>query len=233
MDIESRIPRPINFQLAPDINRAASPSTNPGLPWSSRPPAVPAIYVRLAPAIIFRRCQGPTSSFPRSCIRAPPVDQLPTFVEYCLLRLHLRTNFQLFIGLWIFQLTFQPTVDSRRPSTFQFCLWTRPPACAGHRILQLRLHARPPTRVGNRALRICLPTQPPTLHRISRLQLHPPANRRLAPTINLPDLPSVLTSGFRRTSHLRAFPSHPASGLRRNLHPPVLSAIQPSFSIGV
>jgi len=199
LDIESRFPRPIAFQLAPDINRSASPSTNSGFPWRR----------------VLRLCRrSPTDSHRPSILRlCQGVDcQLPPELHPTL---HLQISFRLAPNTASSSFTFGPTSNSssdiessgctfrptaslRRPSTFQSCFRTRSPACTGHRTLQLHLLDPAPTFIGTRILRLCLPTQPPTLHRVSR----PPTSPSSQPPTFVGHRPSGsalrLTSGFHR-----------------------------------
>ena len=82
----------------------------------------------------------PTSNFPRR-LHSPALlsSQLPTFIGYCILRPCQRTNFQLFVGHLIFQLTFRPTSDSHRILHRPVLPSDRPPTFIGYRILRLYL----------------------------------------------------------------------------------------------
>jgi len=96
LDIESQLPRPINFQLAPDINRSASLSTSSGFPWCR----VLRLYRRsmsdLRRPSILRLCQG--------------VDfQLPPELRPAL---HLQISFQLAPDTASSDFTFGPTSNS-------------------------------------------------------------------------------------------------------------------------
>jgi len=200
LDIESQLPRPINFQLAPDLNRSASLSTNSGFRWNSRPPAVPADQ---RPTLIVHQSFGGASGQPPTSLGAasdaPPADQLPTLVEHCCLRLHLRTNFQPFVVRCIFWLHLLANYRLSPAIGLPVCLWTRPPACTGHRILQLHLRTRSPTFIGTRILRLCLPIQRPTLHRNSRpSDFTFPSTANFRQPIDLPVLPSVTSGSHRR-----------------------------------
>jgi hypothetical protein len=219
LDIESQLRRSINFQLAPDINRSASPSTNPGFHRRR----------------VLRLCLRPTSDLRRPSIlrRCQGVDfQLPPELHPTL---HLQISFQLApdtassdfafgptsnssSDIESSSCTFQPAVDFRRPPTFRFCLRTEPPAFAGTPILQL--HLRTDLRLASELassgsafqpnLRLFIGTcvsnftfQPTTdSHRPSTFRLCPPFDLRLSPV--------VASSGF---------PFGPSF-----LHPPVLSA---------
>jgi len=234
LDIESQIPRPINFQLAPDINRSASLSTNSVFRWNSRPPAVPADQ---RPTRVSHRPFGGASGQPPTSLGAasdaPPSDQLPTLVEYCLLRLHLRTNFQPFIVCCIFRLhrlanyQLTPAIDLPvLPSdpTASLRRLSRPPALPSNPASDSRRNSHPPALPSNPTSDSSSDiassdfTFPPTadLRRPSTFRFCPPPDLRLSPA-----------------SPLRASPSDPASDFHRTSHPPALSATQPSFSIGV
>jgi len=122
--------------------------------------------------------------------------------------LHLRISFQLAPDTASSDFTFGPTSNSSSGDCiFQLHLPARLSTFADHRPSGFAFGPGPrlspelqpssfpfePASDSRRSriLRFCLLTQPPTLHRISRLQLHLPANRRFASAINLPDLPSV------------------------------------------
>jgi hypothetical protein len=165
---------------------------------ASHPPAVPAISDRLASA--FEPSAVPGGQLPASpgvASGAPPSESASGLRRILLLQLRLRTNFQLFVVTRSSGCTFRSTSSLRRPPTFQSCHRTRPPAFAGHRILQLYLRTRsdfhrtassgsafqPSLRlfIGYCVLRLHLPTDPPTFigHRPSGCALR-------------------LTSGFHR-----------------------------------
>jgi len=148
----------IDYRLASAINPPASLSTNLRLHW--------CFDLRLCPesfSDLRRRStrggasyQPPTS--PEIASSVSPSDQPPTFAGCRVLQSSFRTNFQSFIGHLVFQLTFQPTSDSRRilhrpvlPSnpTSRFRWPPHPPAF---------LSDRPPTCAGYRILQFCLPT---------------------------------------------------------------------------
>jgi hypothetical protein len=194
---------------------------------ASCPPAVPAISDRLSSAFNPSAVPGgrlPTS--PGIASGAPLSDQLPACTEYCVLQLHLRTNFQLFVG----HLNLPAAPSCQLPA----CAGRQPSSLAFEPDLQLApaiepssfpFLTRPPTRVENRAPP-ALPFNPASdsSSGIASSDFAFQPTRRLSSAIDLPTLPSVLTLRLSPASHLRVFPSHPASDLRRNLHPPVLSA---------
>jgi len=155
---------------------------------------------------------------------APPLDQPSTLVEYCLLGLHLRTNFQPFIGCCIFRLYL--------PVNYQLSLAIDLPVLPSDPISSFRRPSHSPAS----------PSNPnPDFHRAS----HPPALPSNPTSDSSSDVASSdftfpSAANFRRPSTfrscpppdlrlspaslLRALPSDSASDFRRTLHPPALSA---------
>jgi len=188
------------------------------------------------PTLIVHQSFGGASGQPPTSLGAasyaPPADQLPTLVEHCSSGFTFGPTSNPSSSVASSGCTFLPTTGFRRPSTFRFCLWTRPPDCTGHRILQLHLRTRTPTFIGTRILRFCLPTQLPTLHRNSRpltsLSRQPPTFVSHRPSSSA----LRLTSGFHRRPSLGF-----TFGLsfRLSSDPASSGSVsdQPSISIGV
>jgi len=203
------------------------------------------LHLRPTPASIgvafLRLCLQPTSDLRQPSIvwRCQGVDfQLPPELHPAL---HLQISFQLAPDTASSDFAFGPTSNSSSVDCiFQLYLPANLPACADLPTFRFCLQT---------GFRLSPELQSSSftfgLNSDSRRNSHPPvlpsnptsdsSSEPASPTSPSSQLP--ICTGRRPSwicppfdlrlspaSHLRAFPSHPASDLRRNLHPPVLSA---------
>ena len=141
--------------------------------------------------------QLPTS--PGVASDAPPSDQLPACAEYCLFRLHLRTNFQLFVGH--LNLPAVPSDQPRLAPAVNLPVLLSNPISGLHRLSHPPASPSSPCPDSRRNSRPpALPSNPASdsSSGIASSDFTSQPTRRLSSAIDLPALPSVLTSGFHR-----------------------------------